>query len=180
MPDPVPGFQQRERPADHDGRVLFRCHQDVGTHRSSGCFAVRAGDAKSIVIVPGNRAPGLGAFKNRNVLCSGCHDLRIVIMHGSRPHNELHIIRYILFTMPDNNRNAQFPQIAYILALHRVRSGNIQPHVKKDFRQRRHGNTADSDQVSSPPGRHIIFKLCHLILRNQFFYNLFLDEYAVK
>ena len=82
--------------------------------------------------------------------------------------------------MPDYHGNAELPQIAYVLAFHGVGSGNVQPHIKENFRQGRHGNTADPDQVPSSPGRHIVFKISHLILRNQFIYKLFLDEYAVK
>ena len=46
--DAVPGVQQRQRAAYHDGGVALRRHEDVGTHAGSGRLAVGPGYAQGV------------------------------------------------------------------------------------------------------------------------------------
>ena len=80
------------------------------------------------------------------------NDFRVVIVYCRRAHHEFHVIRDVFRTMADCYRNTEFPQIMHILAFHCVRAGNQQSHTIQNLCQRRHGNSADSDQMSSSSG----------------------------
>ena len=99
--DSVPRFQERQRAAYHDGRVLLGRHQYVRAHGCGGGLAVGAGDAQRIAVVLRYCAPGLCALKHRDAKLVCADYLGIVVMHGSRAHDKLHVLRYILRPVAD-------------------------------------------------------------------------------
>ena len=101
MSDTVSRVQQRERPADHDGGVLVRRHQDMRAHRSRRGLSVGAGDADRVRVIAGDRTPGLSPLEDRDIHGSRLDDLGVFIPHGRCPHDEIRIGRDILRPVAD-------------------------------------------------------------------------------
>ena len=159
--DAMPGVQQRQRTADHDRGVLVRRHQDVGAHRGGGGFPMGSGDADRIAVIARDGAPGFGAFENGDVHLPRPADFGVFIPHGRRTDDEIDIRRDILGPMPDFNMDSLCLQRADVSAPVRVGTADDDAHTEQNLGQRRHGNTADADQIAFPAGRHIIGKIRH-------------------
>ena len=146
---PMPGVQQGQGAADHDGGVLIRGHHDVGAHGGGGGFAVGAGNAQGVAVVLGDGAPGLGPLKDRDAQRMGPDDLRVIVMDGGSAHHELNFPGDIFRLVADGHRDALLRQAHDVLVPVHVRAADCNAHAPKHVRQGGHGNTADADQVAS-------------------------------
>ena len=146
---PVPGVQQGQGAADHDGGVLIRGHHDVGAHGGGGGFAVGAGNAQGIAVVLGDGAPGLGPFKDRDAQRMGTDNLRVIVMDGGRAHHEFNFLGNIFCLVADGHRDALLRQTHDVLVPVHIRAADCNAHTPKHIRQGGHGNAADTDQVAS-------------------------------
>ena len=113
------------------------------------------------VVVLGDRAPGLGALKDRDAPLMRRPDLGIVVMDGGGAHDKFHVLRDILGMVPDQDGNALQAQPVDIGALVHVRTADAQAHALQHLGQRRHGHAPDADQMSSSARGQEIFKFSH-------------------
>ena len=153
------GLQQRKRSADHNGRVFFRRHHDVRTHGRRCGLTVRTGNAQRVLISAHERSPSLRALKDRNAAAMRLVHLRVIIVHGSRADHKGNVIRDIVRTVADMDRDAALTQRERVAALGHIRTADVQPGVMQHFRQRRHGHAADTDQQAGLSGNQVILKI---------------------
>ena len=132
----VSRLEKRQRAADHDGGVLVGGHHDVRAHGGGGRLAVGAADAQGVCVVLGDRAPGLGALKDRDALFVGGDDLGIVVMHGGGAHDKLHIFGDVFGAVPDKDGNPLAAQALDVCALVHIGAGDHKPHAGQHLRQR--------------------------------------------
>ena len=134
---PVAGIrpEKRQGPSDHDCRVLLRSHHDMGCHGSGRSLAMGPGNAYSVFVVLGDRAPGLGPLKNRYSEFPGCNYLRVLVMNCGCPYKEIQILAYVLRPVADIDMYAHVHQMSHIAAQIHVASGNADPHAEQYFRE---------------------------------------------
>ena len=166
----VSGVEQRECPADHDGGVLFRRHEDVGTHGGRRRLTVRSGDTERIFIVAHKCAPRLRPLKNRDSQRTCRHDLRVFIVDGSRPNDKFIFRQNILGTMADVHTDTASTQLRNFLALLHIAARDGKSHPVQYLRQRRHGNAAYANQIALLSGLKKILKLTHAVLHSRFYH----------
>ena len=94
----------------------------------------------------------------------GPDDLRVVIVDGGSAHHELNLLRNRFGLVPDGHRDTLFHQALHVFVLIHVRTADGDSHPLQHFRQGRHGNTADPDQVAPPARREKIIKFSHILL----------------
>ena len=155
--DAVTGVQQRQRSADHNGRVTLRGHEDVRAHGGRCRFAVRTGDAERVPVVLHNRAPRLRALKYRKAAAVRLDDFRVFVMHGGGADNKLGVRRDILRAVSDKHGDAERAQMRHVCSLVHIRTGDDKSRFRKNLRQRRHGYAANADQMAAAP-RPVIFR----------------------
>ena len=163
--DAVPGLQQRQIAAQHDGRIAMRLHKNVGNHGGRGRLAVRAGNADRVFIFTHDQAPRLRALKNGNALRARGSDLRIVVVCRSGADDAVRALD-ILRAMPDVHSDSLCDQfIRGNRGIH-VRPGDDHSLVPQNQAKRPHGNAADADQMDVLSRQQIFIQpftdVCHV------------------
>ena len=164
--DTVAGMQQRQRSADHNGRVALSGHEDVRAHGGRRRLAVRAGDAERVAVILHDRAPRLRALKHRKPAAVRLNDLRVFVVHGGGADDKFGVRRDVLRAMPDEHGNAERAQMRHVRPLVHVRTGDRDAHAAQHQSERPHGDASDADQVNVLTGDKVAVQtfeiVCHI------------------
>ena len=151
---PVAGMEHGQGPADHHGRVFFRGHKDMRTHGGGSGFAMGARDTKGVGVMPHQSPPSLSAFIDRDSSCDGPGNFRIAVAGGGGTDHQV-AVPEIFGAVACGNGNSQIPQALHGNALAHVGPLYRQALGAQDFRQRAHGDAADSHQMGADTGDKI-------------------------
>ena len=151
---PVPGVQQGQAAADHNGGVLLGFHKDVGHHGGGGGFAVGTGDADGFLVGLHNVAPGLGPFKNGNAQSAGGGNFRVVVVDGGGADDGFRALD-IFGPVADGHGDALGQQTVGGRGVAHIGAGDGHAHIVEHQPQGTHGHTADANEVDPAAGAEI-------------------------
>ena len=147
--DSVPCLEQRQRSADHDCGVFFGRHKDMSAHGGGRSLAVGSGNAQGVFIALHDSAPCLGALKHGNAHLMRANDLGVFVMRCGRAHDKINVACYIRRVMAYGYDYSLFAQMRGSLALCDIRAAYYKSCVGKHLGQRRHGNAAYANEMTS-------------------------------
>ena len=144
-------MEQRQGAADHDGGIHLGGHDDMGAHGGCGGLAVGAGDAKGVLVVGHECAPGLSPLVDGDVCGVSGGDLGVVVVDGSGADHQI-LALHIFGKVTDDDLDAQSAQVLHRLALLHIGAGDDDAHAVQHFGQRGHGHAANAHQMGAAAG----------------------------
>ena len=148
--------EQRQSAADHDRGVLFGGHEDMRCHRGGSRFAVRAGDAKGVLVGFHDGAPGLRALKNGDGAGNGSGDLGIVVMDGGGADDKVALTQ-VVRCVSDGDGDAKRAKMLHCGAFAHIAALHGKAHGEEFFRQRAHRHAADARKMHALAALQIRF-----------------------
>ena len=97
---------------------------------------MRAGNAQRVLVPAHERAPRLCALKDRDTAAMRLVHLRVIIVHGSRADHKGNVIRDIVRTVADMDRDAALTQRERVAALGHIRAADVQTGIMQHLSQR--------------------------------------------
>ena len=138
-----------------DGRVFFRCQQDLGNHGCGCGFAMGTGYSYGVMVFVHDLSQQMGTVSYTDAFFMGCTQFRVIVMDGRGVYHQCDVIGDVFRTMSEVDVDAQALQMFGDSCFLYVGAGYLMTAAGKDLRQTGHADAADADKIN------MFFCLCH-------------------